>query len=68
MTEASPEDLRHRATEALVRRVAELDIRAWQRDGEGVVTIARTDIDRLLAIVARARQLNRTRQRIEAQR
>ena len=62
MTE--PTNLRIQSLEALVRRIAELDIRAWQRDGEEVVTIARVDIDKLLSITTRARQLTRSRQRM----
>lgn len=61
-------DMQRRSMEALVRRVAELNVRSWQRDGEEVVTIARADVDRLLSIVARARQLTRTRQHMEAAR
>jgi len=61
-------DMQRRSMEALVRRVAELNVRSWQRDGEEVVTIARVDVDRLLSIVARARQLTRTRQHMEAAR
>jgi len=65
---AQPSALQGMAMTALVRRIAEIDIRAWQRDGEEVVTIRRSDVDRLLAIVSRARGLTRTRRRIEAQR
>jgi len=61
-------DMQRRSMEALVRRVAELNVRSWQQDGEEVVTIARADVDRLLSIVARARQLTRTRQHMEAAR
>ncbi len=61
MTTESPEDLRRKSVDALIRRVAELEVRAWRRDGEDVVTMSRADADRLISICTRARQLDRMR-------
>lgn len=60
----TPDDLHRKSVDALVRQFAELEIRAWQRDGEEVVTMSRSDIDKLLRLLTRARQLTRTRQRL----
>jgi hypothetical protein len=59
-----PDDLQRKASDSLLRQFAELEIRAWQRDGEEVVTMSRTDIDKLLRLLTRARALTRTRQRM----
>ena len=53
----TPESLRSAALEAFVRRVSEIEVRAWYRDGEEVVTMSKADARKLLRLCDRARQL-----------
>ena len=64
MTIETPGALHRKASDALIRRMAALEVTAWRRDGEDVVTMSRADADRLIAITARARQLDRMRKEI----
>ena len=61
MSRRTPIDLRVAALEAFVRRVAELEVRAWYRDGESVVTMSKADARKLVNLAARARDLATTR-------